>query len=285
MQTISLDLTPYNSYKLHSTAKAAIIPYTTDELIRHLPFKQEGNFVILGGGTNVILKNSYYTDGIFIVLSRFNKYIHIKNNSIFSGAGTTLACIVEYSLRNSLTGMEKLIGIPGTLGGAIRMNAGAYGTEIGSLVAQLEILNVRTGNLEIRNRNDINFSYRSSSIDDDEIVTWARIDLEPSQDRSISRDLANQIMRLRRAKLPYDVPNAGSVFKRPMNQFSVGSMVESLGLLGYRIGDAMISPLHGGVFINTGFARANEILALADHVKRMVKANYGVDLEMEQIPI
>ncbi|WLQ17416.1 UDP-N-acetylmuramate dehydrogenase [Hahella aquimaris] len=283
----NINLLAYNTYKVNATAELVAIPENENELISHLQYIGSTEFAVIGGGSNIILSKPDYRFPL-IVLTEFNRFIRVEGNHIIAGAGVSLSSVVEAAVSNGLWGLEKLIGIPGTLGGAVYMNAGAYGQDIGSSIEWVESLDIRNHSLVRRTGEELGFSYRHSDFVNwkHEIICSVKIaltDKAPEGENGDIRSVSLSTLRTRLAKLPYDLPNAGSVFKRPDYQYPVGKMVEDLGMKGRSVNGAMVSHMHAGIIVNTGFATGSDIQRLATEIRGAIKKNYGLDIEMEQI--
>ncbi len=194
-------------------------------------------------------------------------------------SGALLAAVSRTAGDHSLTGLEFAIGIPGTLGGAVIMNAGAYGGEMKDVVTRVTALD-ETGEVHEMGPVELQFGYRHSALQQlDWIVAEVDLQLQPGDRALIAAKMAD-LTQQRESKQPLSFPSAGSVFKRPPGKY-VGPMVEELGLKGYRIGDAQVSEKHAGFIINRGQATARDVLALIQYVRERVQAAFGVSLETE----
>jgi UDP-N-acetylmuramate dehydrogenase len=199
-------------------------------------------------------------------------------------SGTLLHTIVEASVDYELSGLEFAVGIPGSMGGAVTMNAGAYGGDIGSLVRRAEVATT-DGTTQWISSEEAQFSYRNSLFlsRDDLLILNVEIVLEPG-DKNRIRQVMMEHLKQREEKQPLDMPSAGSAFRRPTGRY-VGAMIEELGLKGFSCGGAMVSPKHAGFIVNHGGATAKDVLTLMDIIKQKVYENYGVVLEPEIIVI
>ena len=233
--------------------------------------------LILGNGSNLLFPDEGYNGAVLKIAC--NKIIYAGENRIYAEAGAPLSSIASFAWKNALTGLEFAHGIPGTLGGAVVMNAGAYGGEISDV---LEISSYVTLNDTYTITNEEHcFGYRESVYKNhpEYTVLSAVFNLEPGNPDSISakmRDLAEK----RRDKQPLEFPSAGSVFKRPIGYFA-GALIEQCGLKGYSIGGAEVSKKHAGFIINRGGATANDVKKLVNHIQNTVLKETGVSLECE----
>ena len=241
--------------------------------------RQEGvPFFVTGNGSNLLVSDQGYR-GMILHLGRLMSRIVVNDHMIDAEAGASLARIAREALEHGLTGLEFAAGIPGTLGGALVMNAGAYGGEMKQVVTEAEVL---TGDGEILTipAEDLDLSYRHSSImDKGYIALSARLSLSAGDPDRI-RSRMNELALARREKQPLEYPSAGSTFKRPEGYFA-GKLIQDAGLKGYTAGGAQVSDKHSGFVINRGGAEACEIRFLIRQVQKKVYRQFGVMLEPE----
>ena len=282
----------HTSFRVGGPARYFIRPATLGELaglVRYL----SGNglpYFVLGNGSNLLVSDRGY-EGAIIDLGRHDgtsfTMLGIDDQRedgkvLFDcGAGCLLSAIGSFALRCSATGFEALSGIPGCIGGACIMNAGAYGSEIGDVITAVTVLN-RTGEKKRLERSELTFGYRHSSLlEEGYIVLRAEVLLDkgdPAQIEARMKELTAQ----RKEKQPLEYPSAGSTFKRTKGDFA-GRLIEEAGLRGYRLGGAMVSEKHCGFIINDGTATAADIAELIEEVSERVKEKFGVSLEPEVI--
>lgn len=244
--------------------------------------KNEGiPIFLIGNGSNLVVSDSGYR-GIIVKLSGDFTKICVEDNDIIScGAGSKLIDACKFALENSLSGLEFAYGIPGSCGGAVYMNAGAYGGEIKDVLIKAECINYDSEKKVILN-NEFRFEYRKSLLSSERtIITNVYFKLCKSNFEDVKAKM-NNIMCKRVAKQPLDFPSAGSMFKRPKGCY-VGPMIEKCGLKGFSIGGAKVSEKHAGFVINKGGATCEGILKLVDIIKGEVKSKFGVDLETEPL--
>lgn len=279
----------YTTFRVGGPAKYLVSPKSEDclrELIL-LCGREEMPYYILGNGSNLLVSDEGY-DGVMILLGEGFSYVENKAEQIeaaqaetvlTAGAGTLLSRIAREALSLSLTGFEFAAGIPGTLGGAAVMNAGAYGGEMKDVLHSVRVL-TKEGEIRKLPAGELDLGYRTSRVlRENWIVLSACIRLaqgDPAAIRGQMDDLAGR----RREKQPLEYPSAGSTFKRPAGYFA-GKLIEDAGLRGFRVGDAQVSEKHCGFVINRGQATAAEIRELIRQVQSRVKAESGVDLETE----
>lgn len=238
--------------------------------------KQNIPITIIGNGSNILVKDKGIR-GIVIKLN-FNEVVK-ENNILNVGSGVLLVKLARIALDNELTGLEFACGIPGTLGGAIFMNAGAYGQEIGDKVIEIKYMDE---NLNIRTitKEESQFSYRKSIFQkNDGIILNAKIKLEKGIKENIKKKM-DEYSKIRKEKQPLNMPSAGSVFKREEN-FIPAKLIDECGLKSYSIGDAQISSLHAGFIVNKGNATAKEITELIKYIQNKIKEKYNLIIEPE----
>jgi UDP-N-acetylmuramate dehydrogenase len=247
--------------------------------------KQKINYQALGNLTNVIVRDGGYR-GVIILMKGLNKISceRMKDGgcSLRAGAGAALSKLVGEALQNELTGLEFCAGIPGSVGGALWMNAGAYGKEMKDVVSGISLLTANGKKVNMR-KQDISFVYRRTILPADSIILSGEFKLEKGVSGQIKEKMG-EIMRLRQDKHPLQYPNAGSIFKN-IPGMPAGQIIEELGLKGTRRGDAQISLKHANFIVNKGRATAADIQALIDLVQDTVKKEKGINLETEVVII
>lgn len=277
---LDLSLSNFTYMKVGGKAKIMIFPNSLEQLIKALSLCLEKNilYFIIGKGSNLIV-NDEGVDALFINTKNLSR-LELKNpNSIVVQAGVELKNLSTFACQNGLGGLEFSSGIPGSVGGAIYMNAGAYGGEMKDVVLKTLCFMPNKGVIEL-NSNEQEFGYRTSIFaKKGGIVLETTLKLEK---RNIV-DIQNQIDDLtkqRESKQPLDLPSAGSVFKRPEGYFA-GKLITDAGLKGYRIGGAAVSEKHAGFIVNIDNAKAQDILDLITHIQNEVFNQFGVMLEPE----
>lgn len=277
----NVKLSNNTTYKVGGIAKLFVYPKNTDKLIILLKkLNQENiNYKVLGYGSNVIFSDNTY-DGVIIKLDNFDE-VKIKDTIITAGAGTNLVKLSYRALKEGLTGLEFASGIPGSVGGAVFMNAGAYKSDMGYIVSEVKVL---TPELEVKTlyNKDLNYKYRSSFLkhNPNYICLEATIVLRHGE-----KKLIKELMETRRQKRlmmqPLEYPSAGSVFRNPEGDFA-GRLIEECGLKGYTIGGAKVSEKHANFIINADNASASDVKNLINYVHEKVKREKNVDLKIEQ---
>lgn len=269
------------SYKLKGTAKLVIYPESIDSLIKIITFckNKSYSYKVVGGCSNLIFEKEIY-DGVLIKLDSFNT-VKISGTSIFVGAGYSLMKLAIKTCRLGLTGLEFACGIPGTIGGSIFNNSGAYKSDMGYIVKKITVLTPEFKVKEMTNQ-ELGFHYRTSFLKDhpDYICLDATIQLQYGKKEDILEIVQDRKQR-RLESQPLEYPSAGSVFRNPPGLF-VGKLIEDMGYKGKRFGDAMISLKHANFIINVGNATGNDIVTLIEQTKEKVKETYDVELILEQ---
>jgi UDP-N-acetylmuramate dehydrogenase len=234
----------------------------------------------LGGGTNVLIADGELP-WVILHLPTAQPGIKIEGNAAMVDASADLGGMVTFCAKHDLGGLEGLIGVPGSVGGALRMNAGAYGTQIGSFVREVELYRAATNEIETLRGDDIRFDYRHASFAPDDIMLRAKLELPSKLYREIITGI-RVCNEKRRASQPLNQKSAGCIFKNPPGA-SAGRMIDDLGLKGHRFGDAMVSDRHANFFINAGRATCADMLRLMEDVRGRVQSSFGVELENEVI--
>ncbi len=249
------------------------------ELVRLL---DEANYPhrFLGGGTNVLIADGELP-WIVLHLTKPDPEVHLEGNFAFVDAAADLGRMVTFCAKHDLGGMEGLIGVPGTVGGALRMNAGAYGTQIGSYVREVELYRAAARSLEILKGDQISFEYRHTSFAPDDIMLSVKLELPSKSFREILSGI-RICNEKRRSSQPLNQKSAGCIFKNPPGA-SAGRMIDELGLKGHHVGDARVSDRHANFFVNAGHASASDMLSLITDVRERVHKAYGMELEEEVI--
>ncbi len=270
-----------SSFKIGGDADYLIEPTDTDSLIRTIRLLDQAKikYILLGCGSNVLFSDNGYRGAVVRLKAPFNSKEMLPDNRIKVYAGERLSALCSFALKHSLTGMEFAYGIPGSIGGAVYMNAGAYGSEITDIFESAEIL-TRDLQLETRTKEQMHFSYRHSILcDNEDILVSVTLRLQPGDPDEINKKM-QELMFRRTDKQPLSLPSAGSTFKRPSNGYA-SALIDECGLKGFAVGDAMVSTKHAGFVVNTGNASCNDILTLCDEIKRVVFEKKGVLLELE----
>jgi len=234
---------------------------------------------IIGNGSNLLVRDGGIRGLVIRISSNFGA-IEMKGEEIHAEAGAALRAVANFAQERGLGGMAPIAGIPGTIGGAVIMNAGAYGGEMSQLVTRVDAISLSDGKPVAFEAEDLGFAYRRSAMmDADVVVTNVVLQLDPADPAAIAAK-TQELLVARREKQPLEYPSAGSTFKRPEGRFAA-KLIDDAGLRGLRIGDAQVSEKHAGFIVNRGNATAAQILELMDEVNRRVEAQFGVTLEPE----
>ncbi|MCL4448667.1 MAG: UDP-N-acetylmuramate dehydrogenase [Actinobacteria bacterium] len=233
--------------------------------------------LILGMGSNLLVADSGFC-GLVVTLSSGFSSINISDNKVFAGSALPLPVLGRNLAKHSLSGMEWAVGVPGSVGGAIYMNAGGHGSCIRDWIKQAGVWDLTTGEDGVLDVAQLGYSYRHSSLAEHQVVLWGEFQLEPGDSRASQREIA-EIVRWRRENQPGG-HNAGSVFKNPPFS-SAGRLIQEAGLKGHRIGSAWVSPKHANFFQVDAKGSADDVRALIDYVRNEVEKRLGVLLELE----
>ncbi len=269
----------HTTFKIGGNADFLLLPNTVEEIKNIIKICQDNNinYYIVGNGSNLLVSDKGFRGAIIKLFKNFNK-IQIENNIIKAQSGATLSAIAKKAYDNSLQGLEFASGIPGTIGGGVCMNAGAYGGELKDVIKEVTIL--KDNEIITLNNKDCEFEYRNSKILKEKLlVLEVTIQLENGIKENILAKMKEN-NKSRNEKQPVEYPSAGSTFKRPPNNFA-GKLIMEAGLAGKTIGGACISKKHCGFIINNGNATCNDVLTLADFACKQVKEKFNINLEKE----
>jgi UDP-N-acetylmuramate dehydrogenase len=272
----------HTTFKAGGKADFLAMPTSPDEINRVISLCREEKvpYYVMGNGSNVLVKDDGYR-GVIIKIAENMKGCEVNDGRqcITAQAGISLALLASRAYKYGLSGMEFASGIPGTLGGAVAMNAGAYGGEMKDIIKSVEVMNNKGEILTLEN-GALGFGYRTSAIQlNDLYVLKATLQLEKGDYNDI-HDLMTEYNNRRKEKQPLQYPSAGSTFKRPDGYYA-GKLIMDANLRGYSIGGAQVSEKHCGFIINKNDANANDIIALIEDVQRIVHETFGVTLQRE----
>lgn len=272
----------YTTFRVGGPAEAICLIQDLDELKRTVTYLdgEKIPYMVIGRGSNLLVKDEGFK-GVALMLR--GKLARVEMNGkndqvILAGGGASLFELLEYCKAKGLVGLEFLAGIPGTAGGAVAMNAGAWGREVGNLVQEVQMV-TPGGELNILGQPGLKFTYRALSFPKGAVIIRVKFDLNPGSPEVVVSKIA-EYLKKRQESQPSGYPSGGSVFKNPQNDYA-GRLIEKAGLKGKRIGGAIISPEHANFIINTGGAKASDILALMDLARIKVREQTGVELESE----
>lgn len=273
----------YTSFKIGGVADIMVFPQDLHDLSNILKIAEEERIsvFILGKGTNILVKDSGVR-GIVVNLQRFDKIMVVSEEDndetlLFAEAGVSLLRLLNFAAAHNLSGLEFASGIPGSVGGAIFMNAGSFDGEIKDVIKSVRMMRMDGEVIEI-DKKDIKFSYRNARLPKG-IILGGAFGLHRGNNKKI-KDKMKRLMERRKETQPVGAPSAGSIFKNP-EDIAAGELIELVGLKGCRVGDAEVSMKHANFIVNKGKALARDVLSLINIVKERVKREKGVELKLE----
>ena len=277
----NVSMREYTTYKVGGKALALVLPRNEKELIKLLKFLKKNNIKkkVVGNGSNLLFSEKTY-EGVLIKLDKFD-YMNVNRCNIVVGAGYNLIKLAMKAARYGMTGLEFAAGIPGTIGGAVYMNAGAYKSDMGYIVREVKVLTPDFEIITMKNK-DMDFHYRTSFLqkNPDYICLEATIKLAKGN-KELIMEVINDRKARRLESQPLEYPSAGSVFRNPEGDYA-GRLIEEIGYKGKSIGGAQVSEKHANFIINTGNATGDEVRALIEEIKDKVKEEYNIELKCEQ---
>ncbi len=278
------NMSRHTTFRTGGPASLFLRPGSLDDLKKVICVLKESKveYFILGNGSNLLVSDKGY-NGAVISLTRLAD-IHLEDgNTVYAEGGAMNSFIASFARDNSLTGFEFAAGIPGTIGGAMIMNAGAYGGEMKLITKSVRVVTPK-GEVKELSANECDFGYRTSALKrEGYIVLEARLQLQKGDQAAITEKMTELALK-RKEKQPLEYPSAGSTFKRPEGYFA-GKLIDDAGLRGFRVGDAQVSEKHCGFVINRGNATSSEIHELIEQVQKKVYESFGVTLETEVIMV
>lgn len=273
-------LSAHTSFKIGGPADV-LIRITSEDELRKALILSKGIGVpifIMGNGSNLLVRDGGIRGVVLKINDGFDQ-IWIEGAIVRAQAGALLTAVSKSALRESLQGLEFASGIPGTIGGAISMNAGAYGGEMKDVVAQVRAMD-KDGNVILLTGEEMEFAYRNSRVKKDDLIVLDVTMELTSGDYSVIDERIKELTFQRTSKQPLELPSAGSTFKRPEGYFA-GKLIEDSGLRGLRHGDAQVSEKHCGFVVNRGSSTCKEVMELIEVIRKTVRDKFGVELEME----
>lgn len=281
---INEPLKSYTSFRVGGPADLLALPQTIGELKGLLGYASEHEIpvTLLGGGTNVLISDKGVR-GLVIITTHLKSGIRITDSNpeksfVFAEAGERLSTACRFATDHSLSGLEFAAGIPGTLGGAIAMNAGTKSKDMAGIVADLTVLDPKTSAIQTIERKDLDFSYRRLEISG--IIVAASLGLTPANQAKIEQTVKQNLL-LKKTTQPVSAASAGCFFKNPAKGMPAGELIEKSGLKGMRINDAMVSEIHANYLVNIGNATCEDILSLKTHIEDTVFNTFKIKLETE----
>ncbi len=260
-------LARHTTYRIGGPARYLVMPADVDDVVKALELAQDRGlpWVALGLGSNVLVKDAGFP-GVVIRIGKGLDRFEMKGATAIVGAGLPTPLLARRTAEAGFAGVERFIGIPGTVGGGVYMNAGAHGAEFAEVLTEATVMDAK-GKIRQVARKQISFKYRSSNLGEE----------PPAK----LKELQGRLLRWRKAGTPFDQPCAGSVFKNPGGPRTAGALIDECGLKGFTIGGAQVSSLHANYVVNTGNATASDVLKLLEHVRKTVAKKTGVELELE----
>lgn len=270
----------HTTFKIGGPVDVLVLPQTVDDIRTTINYCHKNKYplFVFGLGSNIVVRDKGIR-GVTLKIGNTLKEIQISGQEIYAQAGVRLSELARKAEANSLSGLEFAEGIPGSLGGAVFMNAGAYDGEMKDVVWEVEAISP-SGEKQIFPAADLGFDYRKSVFQsNDYVIVAVKMKLKPGVQAEI-RSKMREYAASRREKQPLEYPSAGSVFRRPPGYY-VGPMIENMGLKGYSVGGAQVSEKHAGFIVNTGNASASDVLQLIEIIKKAAREQFGVDLQPE----
>lgn len=272
-------LARYTTWRLGGPARYLLLPGDVDDVVKGLDLARERGlpWLVLGLGSNVLVKDGGFP-GVVIRMGKGLDRFEMKGATASVGAGMPTPLLARRTAEAGFSGVERFIGIPGTVGGGIYMNAGCHGAEFAEVVTEVTVLDAK-GKAKTLTRKQISFAYRASNLGE-AVVLEAKLGLGEEAPEKL-KEMQGRLLRWRKAGTPFDQPCAGSTFKNPGGAKTAAMLIDECALKGFAIGGAQVSTLHANYFLNTGSATASDVLKLIDHVRKTVKRKTGVELELE----
>jgi UDP-N-acetylmuramate dehydrogenase len=272
-------LARYNTWRIGGPARYLAMPADSEDVVRALELAQDRElpWVVLGLGSNVLVKDGGFP-GVVIRLGKGLDRFEMKGATAIVGGGMPTPILARRTAEAGFAGVERFIGVPGTVGGGIFMNAGCHGAEFSEVVTEVTVMDPR-GKVKLLSRKQISFKYRSSNLEG--IVLEAKLVLGEESPAKL-KELQGKLLRWRKAGTPFDQPCCGSTFTNPPGGTkTAGMLIDECGLKGFTIGGAQVSTLHANYIINKGTATASDVLKVIEHVRKTVAKKTGVTLELE----
>lgn len=272
-------MSKHTTFRIGGKADIVLFPQSIEEIKKCIDYCEENNinYYVIGNGSNLLVSDKGFKGIIIKIFKNFNN-IEANRNTIKAQAGATLSAISKFALEKSLSGFEFASGIPGTIGGGVCMNAGAYGGELKDIIKSVTV--IENGKITKLKNSECQFEYRNSRILKEKLtVLEAEIELKNGNREEILSKM-KEINKTRNEKQPIEYPSAGSTFKRPLNNFA-GKLIMEAGLKGRNVGGAYISEKHCGFIVNKGGATCKDVLELAEIACKEVKEKFNINLEKE----
>lgn len=270
----------HTSFKIGGPVDFLIMPSTIEEVSSSVQLCKENDleYYIIGNGSNLLVSDKGIR-GVVIKISELLSKVIVEDTKIIAEAGVLLSTVSKIALKHSLTGLEFASGIPGSLGGAVAMNAGAYGGEMKDVVVKVKCIDEKGNIVEFTN-SQMNFGYRQSIVQNENMIVFEVEMLLKMGNYEDIKEYMSELTKKRTSKQPLHLPSAGSTFRRPEGYYA-GKLIEDSGLRGLRLGDAQVSEKHCGFIVNVGNATFGDVTNLIKVVQKTVRDNFNVNLETE----
>jgi UDP-N-acetylmuramate dehydrogenase len=271
-------LARYNPWRIGGPARYLAMPADSEDVVRALELAHDRGlpWVVLGLGSNVLIKDGGFP-GVVIRMGKGLDRFEMKGATAIVGAGMPTPILARRTAEAGFAGVERFLGIPGTVGGGIFMNAGCHGAEFSEVVTEVTVMDPK-GKVKQLSRKQISFKYRSTNLEG--IVLEAKLVLGEEAPAKL-KELQGKLLRWRKAGTPFDQPCCGSTFTNPSGTKTAGMLIDECALKGYTVGGAQVSTVHANYIINKGTATASDVLKVIDHVRKTVAKKTGVTLELE----
>jgi UDP-N-acetylmuramate dehydrogenase len=271
-------LSRYNTWRIGGPARYLALPADSEDVVRALELAQGRGlpWVVLGLGSNVLVKDGGFP-GVVIRMGKGLDRFEMKGATAIIGAGMPTPILARRTAEAGFAGVERFVGIPGTVGGGIFMNAGCHGAEFSEVVTEVTVMDAK-GKVKQLSRKQISFKYRSTNLEG--IVLEAKLVLGEESPAKL-KELQAKLFRWRKAGTPFDQPCCGSTFTNPSGTKTAGMLIDECSLKGYTVGGAQVSTQHANYIINKGTATANDVLKVIEHIRKTVAKKTGVTLELE----
>jgi len=271
-------LSRYNTWRIGGPARYLAMPADTEDVVRALELAQDRGlpWLVIGLGSNMLVKDGGFP-GVVIRMGKGLDRFEMKGATAIVGAGMPTPILARRTAEAGFAGVERFLGVPGSVGGGIYMNAGCHGAEFAEVVTEVTVMDPR-GKVKQLSRKQISFKYRSSNLEG--IVLEAKLVLGEESPAKL-KELQGKLLRWRKAGTPFDQPCCGSTFINPSGTKTAGMLIDECGLKSFTIGGAQVSTLHANYIINKGTATASDVLKVIDHVRKTVAKKTGITLELE----
>lgn len=273
-------LSHHSTFRIGGVADVAVFPSDIPELIQTIDILSGTKFTVIGGGSNIVFPSDGYRGTV--VFTKALRNIVISENKITAECGVMMPYLSSAAMNAGLSGLEFLCGIPGTIGGGVRMNAGSYGREISDCIESCKYYDTEKKQICLSEKNDLGFSFRSSIFADTSLVVLSTVFALTADSQDEIRKKCDDILSKKRSSQPYDMPSAGSVFK-PIDGIPAWKLIDECKLRGYSVGGAKISEKHAGFIVNTGNATSDDVKKLTEIITDKVFALTGKIPEEEII--